>query len=140
MANFNSVVIVGRLTRDPELRYAPSGAPVCSFGVATSHHYTKPDGQKTETTTFLDVSVWRRLAETCQQFLKKGREVLVMGTLRQSRWTDPKTNQPRSKIRVVAQTIQFFGAPAQPGAAAPEPEEVEADAPAPVGAEVGGEA
>lgn len=135
MANFNSVTILGRLTRDPELRYAQSGAPVCSFGVATSHRYTKADGQKAETTTFLDVSVWRRLAEICQQFLKKGREVLVMGTLRQSRWTDPKTNQPRSKLRVVAQTIQFIGAPAQTGAAAPEAEELDA----PAGAEVGGE-
>jgi single-strand DNA-binding protein len=108
MANFNSVVIVGRLTRDPELKYAPSGAPVCSFGVATSHPYTKDDGQKAESTTFLDVTVWRRLAEICAQFLKKGREVLVMGTLRQSRWTDPKTNQARSKIKVVAQNVQFF--------------------------------
>ena len=108
MANFNSVVVVGRLTRDPELKYAPSGAPVCGFTVATSHKYTKEDGQKAESTTFLDVSAWRRLAELCQQFLKKGREVLVMGSLRQSRWVDPKTQQPRSKIRVVAQNVQFF--------------------------------
>jgi single-strand DNA-binding protein len=120
MANFNSVVIVGRLTRDPELKYAPSGAPVCSFGVATSHHYTKDDGQKAESTTFLDVTAWRRLAEICAQFLKKGREVLVMGTLRQSRWTDAKTNQPRTKIKVVAQNVQFFRGPDRPGDDAPD--------------------
>lgn len=135
MANFNSVVIVGRLTRDPELKYAPSGAPVCSFGVATSHKYTKDDGTKAETTTFLDVSAWRRLAEICQQFLKKGREVLVMGTLRQSRWTDPKTNQSRSKIRVVAQNVQFFWGRETRGAEEDAAEPVET----PAAAEMGGE-
>jgi single-strand DNA-binding protein len=134
MANFNSVVIVGRLTRDPELKYAPSGAPVCAFSVATSHKYTKDDGTKAETTTFLDVSAWRRLAEICQQFLKKGREVLVMGTLRQSRWKDPKTNQSRSKIRVVAQNVQFFWG-RERGDDAAEPAEVVA-----ASEEVGGEA
>lgn len=109
MANFNSVVVVGRLTRDPDLRYAPSGAPVCSFGVATSRRFTKKDGEKVEETTFLDVDVWKRLAETCSQFLKKGREVLVMGTLRQSRWVDEATQQKRSKIRVTANIVQFLG-------------------------------
>lgn len=110
MADFNSVVIVGRLTRDPELKYAPSGAPVCSFGLATSRRFTKEDGQKGEDTTFLDVDVWKRLAEICAQFLKKGREVLVMGTLRQSRWTDAKTQQQRSKVKIVANLVQFLGA------------------------------
>ena len=109
MANFNSVVVVGRLTRDPELRYVPSGAPVCSFSVATSRRYTKEGGEKVEETTFLDVDVWKRLAETCSQFLKKGREVLVMGTLRQSRWVDQNTQQKRSKIRIVANVVQFLG-------------------------------
>lgn len=109
MADFNSVVIVGRLTRDPELKYAPSGRPVCSFTVATSRRSTKEDGGKEESTTFLDVDVWNRLAEICCQFLKKGRQVLVTGTLRQSRWTDPKTEEPRTKLRVVAQQVQFLG-------------------------------
>ncbi len=128
MADFNSVVVVGRLTRDPELRYAPSGAPVCSFGLATSRRFAKEDGKRGEETTFLDVDVWRRLAEICAQFLKKGREVLVMGTLRQSRWMDPKTQQARSKIRVVANLVQFLGPKrreeeeaAPGGAAAAEP-------------------
>lgn len=132
MANFNSVVVVGRLTRDPELRYTPSGAPVCSFSIATSRRYVKEDGQRAEATTFLDVDVWRRMAEICKQFLRKGREVLVLGSLRQSRWKDPKTQESRSKIRIVAQQVQFLGgrrdrdeggagaAPEEPG---PEPEE-----------------
>lgn len=133
MANFNSVVVVGRLTRDPELRYTPSGAPVCSFSIATSRRYVKEDGRREEATTFLDVDVWRRMAEICKQFLRKGREVLVLGSLRQSRWKDPKTQESRSKIRIVAQQVQFLGGrrEAQDGAAAaaapeepgPEPEE-----------------
>ncbi len=61
MANFNSVVIVGRLTRDPELKYAPGGKPVCSFTVAASRRYTKEDGRKAERTTFLDVDAWNRM-------------------------------------------------------------------------------
>lgn len=137
MANFNSVVIVGRLTRDPELKYAPSGAPVCGFTVATTHKYTQDDGSKAESTTFLDVSAWRRLAEICSQFLKKGREVLVMGSLRQSRWVDPKTNQSRSKIRVVAQNVQFFWG--RDGAKAGSADDAPAEAAEAAPAEVGGE-
>jgi len=131
MANFSSVVIVGRLTRDPQLRYAPSGAPVCSLSVATSRRFTKEDGQKAESTTFIDVDVWKRLAEICAQFLKKGREVLIMGSLRQSRWKDAKTQEPRSRIRVLAQQVQFLGPrpdaaeDAPPGASGAEPEKEE---------------
>lgn len=116
MADFSSVVIVGRLTRDPQLRYAPNGAPVCSLSVATSRRFRREGGERAETTTFIDVDVWRRMAEICAQFLKKGREVLILGSLRQSRWKDPKTQEPRSKIRVVAQQVQFLG---------PRPEEGE---------------
>lgn len=131
MANFNSVVVVGRLTRDPELRYTPSGAPVCSFSIATSRRYVKEDGGRAEATTFLDVDVWRRMAEICKQFLRKGREVLVLGSLRQSRWKDPKTQESRSKIRIVAQQVQFLGGrrevkegdTAAPEEADPEPEQ-----------------
>jgi single-strand DNA-binding protein len=123
MADFNNVVIVGRLTRDPELRYASSGAPVCSFSVATSRKYTKQDGQKAESTTFVDVDVWRRMAEICAQFLKKGREVLVMGSLLQDRWVDAKTQQNRSKIKLLAQQVRFLGPrpqDAQDGAETPD--------------------
>jgi single-strand DNA-binding protein len=119
MADYNSVVLLGRLSRDPELKYAPSGAPVCTFSVATNHHYTKPDGQKAQTVTFVDVTVWRRLAELCSQFLRKGREVLVSGALKQDRWIDAKTQQPRSKIKVVAREVKFIG---------PKPEDEPAEA------------
>jgi len=109
MADFNSVVLLGRLARDPELRYVGSGAPVCSFSVATNQNYTKSDGQKAQAVTFVDVTAWRRLAEICNQFLKKGRQVLVTGTLRQDRWIDTKTQQPRSKLKVVAREVKFIG-------------------------------
>ncbi len=130
MADFSSVVVIGRLVRDPELRYVSNGAPVCNFSVATSRRWTKDDGQRVEETTFLDVTVWKRLAEVCKQFLKKGREVLVMGTLHQDRWTDKTTQQARSKIKVVASTVQFLGKrdeeaepPAAPPGGAEMPEE-----------------
>jgi single-strand DNA-binding protein len=109
MSDFNSVVLLGRLARDPELRYVGSGAPVCSFSVATNQNYTKSDGQKAQSVTFVDVTVWRRLAEICNQFLKKGRQVLVTGTLKQDRWVDTKTQQPRSKLKVVAREVKFLG-------------------------------
>ena len=109
MADFNSVVLLGRLARDPELRYVGSGAPVCSFSVATNQNYTKSDGQKAQAVTFVDVTAWRRLAEICNQFLKKGRQVLVTGTLKQDRWVDTKTQQPRSKLKVVAREVKFLG-------------------------------
>jgi single-strand DNA-binding protein len=108
MADFNSVVLLGRLARDPQLRYVGNGAPVCTFSVATNHRYTKPDGQKAESVTFIDVDVWRRLAELCSQFLKKGRQVLVTGMLKQDRWTDAKTQQLRSKLKVIAREVKFI--------------------------------
>jgi single-strand DNA-binding protein len=119
MADYNCVVLLGRLARDPELKYAPSGAPVCSFSVATNHHYTKSDGQKAQSVTFVDIVAWRRLAEICSQFLKKGRQVLVSGSLKQERWTDAKTQQPRSRLKILAREVKFVG---------PRPEDEPAEA------------
>ena len=120
--DFNSVVLIGRLTRDPELKYVPSGAPVCSFSVATNRKWTTAEGQKAEEVSFFDVDVWKKLAETCAMFLKKGRPVLVLGSLKQSRWTDSATQQTRSRIRIVAQQVQFLG---------PKPDNGQADSPPP---------
>ena len=129
MADYNSVVLLGRLCRDPELKYAPSGAPVCTFSVATNQHYTKSDGQKAQAVTFVDVTAWRRLAELCSQFLRKGREVLVSGVLKQDRWIDAKTQQPRSKLKVVAREVKFVGP--RPDAEPAEPKDAEAESPEP---------
>jgi single-strand DNA-binding protein len=81
---------------------------------------TDETGAKVDYTTSVDVEVERRLAEVCAQFLRKGREVLVMGTLCQSHWIDPKTRKPRSKIKVVSQQIQFLGPPPAPEDSSPE--------------------
>ena len=126
MADFNSVVLLGRLARDPELRYAPSGAPVCTFSIATNHRYTKSDGQKAQSVTFVDVDAWRRLAELCSQFLKKGRQVLISGTLKQDRWVDAKTQQPRSRLKVLAREVKFVGPKPEDDAKA---EDADAEAP-----------
>ncbi|HEV3029527.1 MAG TPA: single-stranded DNA-binding protein [Planctomycetota bacterium] len=109
MADFNSVVLLGRLVRDPELRYAPSGDPVCSFSIATNHRYTKSDGQKVHSVTFVDVDAWRQLAELCSQDLKKGGQALISGTLKQDRWVDAKTQQPRSRLKVLAREVKLVG-------------------------------
>ena len=130
MADFNSVVLVGRLTRDPELMYVANGAPVCSFSIATNHRYTRSDGQKAESVTFIDIAVWRRLAEICSQFLKKGREVLVTGTLKQERWVDQKTQQTRSRLKVIAREVKFIGPRRDDEAAAEEERDTEPEAPA----------
>ena len=131
MADFNSVVLLGRLARDPQIRYVNNGAPVCTFSIATNHRYTKSDGEKVDSVTFVDVDVWRRLAELCSQFLKKGRQVLVTGMLKQDRWTDAKTQQPRSKLKVIAREVKFIGPrpDAEPRDDADEPE-TEPEAPA----------
>ena len=108
MANFNAVMVLGRLVSDPELKYSTNGIPVCNLRLATSKKFKKADGADGESTVFIDVNAWRRLAEICSQFLKKGREVFVSGELVQSRWVDPQ-GQKRSKIRITADTIQFLG-------------------------------
>ena len=126
MADYNSVVLLGRLARDPELKYAPGGAPVCTFSIATNQHYTKSDGQKAQSVTFVDVTVWRRLAEVCSQFLKKGRPVLVSGSLEQDRWVDAKTQQPRSRLKVLAREVKFVGPKPEVEEANAEPAENEA--------------
>jgi single-strand DNA-binding protein len=121
MADFSSVVLVGRLTRDPELKLVGGSAQLCVLSVATSRRFTKDSGERVEQTSFVEVDVWRKAAENCVKFLRKGREILVTGSLRQDRWVDAKTHENRSRLKVVAQTVQFLGKrPEEP--AAPESE------------------
>lgn len=127
MASFNSVVMVGRLVRDPEMKYVANGAPVCKFRIAASRRFTKSDGQRAEDTTFVDVDAWRRLAEICGQFLKKGRQVLIMGSLRLDEWLDAKTQQKRSKLKIVARDVQFLWSKEEVAAMAPDAVEAEAE-------------
>lgn len=109
MPGFSQVTLLGHLTRDPELRYTPQGAAVCDLTVAVNSKFTKQNGEKAESVAFVDVTAWNRLAETSAEFLKKGRLVLVSGRLSQDRWEDKATGQKRSKLTVVAASVQFLG-------------------------------
>ncbi len=109
MPSFNQVILMGHLARDPELRYTPQGKAVAGFTVASSRRYTKEDGEKGEEVAFIDVTVWNRLAETCAEYLRKGRAVLVSGRLVQDLWEDKETGQKRSKIKILAQHVTFVG-------------------------------
>lgn len=110
MASFNKVILMGNLTRDPELRQAPSGAKVADLGLAVSETWRDKNGQTKEVTCFVDVVVWDKLAELCQQYLSKGRPVLVEGRLQMDEWKNQQ-GEKRSKLRVRADTVKFLGSP-----------------------------
>lgn len=107
MSSFNNVVLLGNLTRDPELRYTPQGVPLCSFVVAVNH---RGESEQKKTVMFVDVQAWRRLAEVCTQSLKKGCQVLVLGELEQERCVDTSTKKHRAKLLIVAHEVMFLAA------------------------------
>jgi single-strand DNA-binding protein len=117
MAYFNKVFLIGNLTRDPELRYTPNGAPVTDLGVAVNRYFNTKDGERREETLFIDVTVWNRQAENCCQFLRKGRSVHIEGYLRMDTWDDRNTGEKRSKIKIEAENVQFLGGPRESGGA-----------------------
>jgi len=119
MASFNKVILVGNLTRDPELRYTPKGTAVAKIGLAVNRTWTSESGEKKEEVTFIDVDVFGRTAENVSQYMRKGRPILVEGRLRLDQWDDKQTGQKRSKLGVVAETIQFLGSPAGAEGGAP---------------------
>ncbi|MCF6228981.1 MAG: single-stranded DNA-binding protein [Planctomycetes bacterium] len=107
MITLNKVFLVGNLARDPDLRHTPSGTAVTEFRLAVSDSYTSSSGEKRDRTCFIDVVSWRRLAESCADYLKKGSPVFVEGRLEQDTWTT-KEGQRRSRIRIVAYSVQFI--------------------------------
>lgn len=112
MVSLNRVLLIGNLTKDPELRYTPSGTPVASLRMAVNSSFKGQDGQRKEETCFITVVVWSRQAEICSQYLKKGRPVFIEGRLIYRSWeAEGKT---RSTMEVRADRVQFLGAP--PGA------------------------
>jgi len=136
MPSFNQVTLLGNLTRDPELRYTPQGVAVCDMAIAVNRKFTKKDGEKVDEVAYVDVTCWNRLAEIAAEFLKKGRPVLLSGRLAQDRWEDEATGQKRSKLRVVADTLQFLGGGSKDDAApiegVPAADEAAPEVPAPV--------
>lgn len=109
MASFNKVILVGNLTRDPDVRYTPKGSAVCDLGLAVNRQYTLDNGEKREEVTYVDVVLWSRLAEIAGEYLKKGRPVLIEGRLQMDSWEDKQTQQKRTKLRVVGETMQLLG-------------------------------
>lgn len=112
-ASYNRVVLMGNLTRDPEFKQAPSGTSVVDLRLAVSERYRdKQSGTTKEVTCFVDVVAWDRLADLCQQYLAKGRPILVEGRLQYDEWKN-KEGETRSKLRVRADIIRFLGSPPQ---------------------------
>ena len=109
MASLNKVLLMGNLTRDPELRYIPSGSAVTSFTIAMNRVYKLQTGEKKEEVSFVRVVVWARLAEVCNDYLKKGSPVFVEGRLQSRSWDTPD-GQKRSTLEVIASNIQFLKA------------------------------
>jgi single-strand DNA-binding protein len=110
MANLNRILLIGNLTRDPEVRCTPKGTAVADIGIAVTRVYSGADGEKKEEVTFVDVTLWGRQAEVAQEYLSKGRQVFVEGRLQLDTWDDKQTGQKRSRLRVVAETMQMLGA------------------------------
>lgn len=108
MANLNRVLLMGRLTRDPEMRYTPSGSAVVEFGLAVNRTYKDQSGERKEQTCFVDVQAWARQAEVMNEYLSKGRQVFIEGRLDFSSWETPN-GEKRSKLRVVCENFQFIG-------------------------------
>ncbi len=118
MASLNRVLLMGRLTRDPELRYIPSGQAVATLGLAISRVYTTPSGEKKEEVCFVRVIVWGRQAETCSQYLSKGRLIFIEGKLIYRAW-ETQDGQKRNTLEVRADRVQFLERPREGVAAEP---------------------
>ncbi len=107
MGTLNKVFLMGNLTRDPELRYVPSGTAVCTFSMAINQKYKTQSGEMKEDVTFVNITVWAKAAENCGEYLKKGSSVLVEGCLKFSSW-EAEDGKKRSKLDVTAQRVQFL--------------------------------
>ncbi len=108
MASYNRVILMGNLTRDPEVKYSQGGSAIAKFSIAVNRRYKAGDDLKEEV-GFFDIVVFGKQAENCGEYLKKGRGVLVEGRLQQDRWEDKETGAKRSRVLVVAQSVQFLG-------------------------------
>jgi len=124
---YQKIIIIGRLGRDPEMRYTQGGHPVTSFSVATDRRWTDSSGQQQERTVWFRVSAWRRLAETCNQYLSKGRLVMVEGEMAEPKPYQSRDGEWRASLDITAREVKFLGgrgdagggpAPSQPGAPA----------------------
>jgi single-strand DNA-binding protein len=119
MASFNKVILVGNLTRDPELRYTPKGLAIAKIGLAVNRNWRTETGEQKEEVTFVDVDAFGKQAETLGQYMRKGSPILIEGRLRLDQWDDKQTGQKRSKLGVVVEGFQFLGGGQRPEGGAP---------------------
>jgi single-strand DNA-binding protein len=111
VANFNKVLLMGNLTREPEIKYTPKGTAICQLGMAINRYWKDENGQDKEEVTFVEVEVWGKQAEAASKYLSKGRPVFIEGRLKLDQWDDKESGQKRSRLKVVCERIQFIGAP-----------------------------
>jgi len=109
MANLNRVLLIGNLTRDPELRVTPKGTAICQFGLAISRSFKDESGQTREEATFVDIEAWGKQGETIAKYCTKGRPLFVEGRLRFDQWEDKTSGLKRNKLKVVLENFQFLG-------------------------------
>ena len=122
MATLNKVFLIGRLGRDPEMKVTPSGTSVCSFSLAVAKEVTVSDGVKREDTTWVDMEAWAKTAELVGKYLTKGSTVFVEGRLKLEQWEDKTTGQKRSRMKVVAENVQFLDGKKAEGQGQGEPQ------------------
>ncbi len=136
MANFNKVILMGNLTRDPELRYTPKGTAVARLGLAINRTWKTETGESKEDVAYVDAEAWGRQAEVISQYMKKGRPIFIEGRLRYESWEDKQTNQKRSRLGVVLESFQFMDSQraGEAGAAPTAPAAAQRPRPAPAAA------
>jgi single-strand DNA-binding protein len=122
MASFNKVILMGNLTRDPELRYTPKGTAVAKLGLAVNRSWRNAEGQQQDETTFVDVDAFGKQAETLGQYMQKGRPILIEGRLKLDQWEDKNTGQNRSKLGVILEKFSFVGGGSQNGGTTSTPQ------------------
>src|SRR5262245_29887872 len=109
MASFNKVMLIGNLTRDVEMKYTPKGTAIAEIGLAVNRSFTADNGERREEVTFIDVTLWGRVAEIVGEYCRKGVPLFVEGRLQLDSWDDKQTGQKRSKLKVVGENIQLLG-------------------------------
>ncbi len=109
MPNLNKVMIMGNLTRDPEIKYTPKGMAIAVFGVAVNRVWTNEGGEKQEEVTFIDIEMFGRKAEVVGEYFKKGKPIYVEGRLKLDQWDDKTSGQKKSKLKVIGETFEFLG-------------------------------
>ena len=109
MPNLNKVMLMGNLTRDPEIKYTPKGMAIAQFGIAVNRQWSNEAGEKQEEVTFIDIEMFGRKAEVVGEYFKKGRPIYVEGRLKLDSWDDKASGQKRSKLKVIGETFEFLG-------------------------------